>query len=363
MSRGFDWFARPLLFSFEPEMAHSMSIAALKTGLPLGLPQYHDPRLRTVIAGIEFANPLGMAAGYDKNGEVPDALLGLGFGFCEIGTVTPFAQAGNPKPRLFRLPREQAVINRLGFNNEGHEAALRRLRGRRQRGGIIGVNIGANKESSDRIADYRKGVERFALHASYLVINISSPNTPGLRDLQGAEQLGTLMSACVEARARALGEKARALPLFVKVAPDIGEKDIDDIAAAILAAGIDGLIVANTTLSRKGISDAQASEAGGLSGKPVFKRSTAILARFRKRVGPELPLIGLGGIDSGLAAAEKMRAGADLIQLYTALIFAGPTLPRRILRELSAILETEGLSSVAQLRDRKVDHWASQPID
>jgi dihydroorotate dehydrogenase len=361
MKIGFDWLARPLLFSFEPETAHAMSIAALRTGLPLGMPSSGDYRLRVEVAGLSLANPLGMAAGYDKNAEVPDGLLGLGFGFVEVGTVTPLAQEGNPKPRIFRLGADHAVINRLGFNNDGHDEMYRRLTARRQRAGVVGVNIGANKDSADRIADYRLGVERFGPLASYLTVNISSPNTPGLRSLQDRESLAALLIAVMDAR-NALPGSHRP-PVFLKIAPDLVDAQIKDIAEEVLDKKVDGVIVSNTTLSRRGVSGPHLKEAGGLSGRPLFSRSTAVLARVRRLVGPSLPLIGVGGIDSGASAAEKIRAGADLVQLYTGLIYGGPWLPSKILRELSGILDQEKVSSISALRNSRLDHWAKATIE
>ncbi len=309
------------------------------------------------VAGIDFPNPLGIAAGYDKNAEVPDALLRLGFGFAEIGTVTPLAQSGNPRPRIFRLSADRAVINRLGFNNEGHERAIGRLRGRRAIG-VVGVNIGANKESPDRIADYEIGVRRFAGLASYLTVNVSSPNTPGLRNLQGREMLGELLARVMAAR-----NAAGAIPVFLKIAPDLEDADLDDIAAELVDNSVDGLIVSNTTLSRAGLSgDRHRTEAGGLSGKPLFERSNAVLARMRRRLGPAFPIIGVGGVESTETALEKIRAGADLVQLYTGMIYAGPSLPGRIVRGMDDFAASEGLKSIAEIRDARLDHWANSKI-
>jgi len=351
-----------MLFAFDPETAHGLSLAALKSGLPLGCAPAQDKALAVMVAGISFPNPLGMAAGYDKNGEVPDALLRLGFGFAEIGTVTPLAQEGNPKPRIFRLAEDDAVINQLGFNNDGHEPCLKRMEARQTRGGIVGVNVGANKDSEDRIADYRLGVERFAPHATYLAINISSPNTPGLRDLQARESLGLLLAAVRASRDEADAKAGKRTPIFLKIAPDLNEAGLDDIAAEVLEKGIDGVIVSNTTLSRDGLKSSTRSEAGGLSGRPLFARSTAVLARMRKRLGPDVVLIGVGGVDSAETAAEKIRAGADLLQLYTGMIYAGPALPGRIVRDLSALVKREGLSSISELRDTALAKWEKAPL-
>lgn len=362
MIPGLDRLGQTLLFAFEPETAHGLSIAALKTGLPLCPAVPADPRLAVTVAGLSFPNPLGMAAGYDKNGEVPDALLKLGFGFAEIGTVTPQPQPGNPRPRIFRLQEDGAVVNRLGFNNEGHAACLKRLEAREGRGGIVGVNIGANKDSADRIADYRLGVERFCRLAAYLTVNISSPNTPGLRNLQARESLAGLLSAVSEARDAQDAGAGRRTPVFLKIAPDLGEADLDDIAAEVLDKGIDGVIVSNTTLARDGLASRFASEAGGLSGRPLFSRSTAALARMRRRLGPDTALIGVGGVDSAETAAEKIRAGADLVQLYTGMIYAGPALPGRIVHGLSELARREGLTSIAELRDSALAKWEAAPI-
>lgn len=351
---------RRALFAFDPETAHGLSIAALKSGAPLGRRPKADRRLETRVAGLVLPNPLGMAAGFDKNAEVPLALLRLGFGFAEVGTVTPLPQGGNPKPRIFRLTRDGAVINRLGFNNEGHEAAFARLSSLPAERGIVGVNIGANKEAADRIADYENGVRRFAPVASYLTVNISSPNTPGLRNLQGRDQLAQLLSRVSAARAASARPD---IAIFLKIAPDLHEGDLDDVAAEVAAHGIDGVVVSNTTLSRAGLSGPATSQAGGMSGRPLYSRSTAVLARMRGRLGPDAALIGVGGVDSAEAAAEKIRAGADLVQLYTGMIYGGPSLPGRIVEGLSAILDREGAASPAVLRDSRVAHWAAVPLD
>lgn len=358
----FDWIGRQVLFTVDPETAHSLSIAALKSGLPLCGRWPPSDALRVTVAGLNFANPLGMAAGYDKNGEVPDALLGLGFGFAEVGTVTPLAQPGNPKPRIFRLRADEGVINRLGFNNEGHKRCLKRMRERAGRAGVVGVNIGANKDSADRMADYELGVTRFADCASYLTVNISSPNTPGLRDLQSREHLTELLSRVTEARTKALGGR-RPLPIFLKIAPDLDDASLEEIAQAVLAEGIEGVIVSNTTVARDGLRSGFASEAGGLSGRPLFRKSTIMLARMRKLVGPDVALVGTGGVDSAESAIEKIRAGADLVQLYTGMIYAGPSLPGRIVAGMARHAEREGIRSIAELRDSAVDAWACETLD
>jgi dihydroorotate dehydrogenase len=286
---------------------------------------------------------VGLAAGFDKNAEVPDAVLRLGFGFAEIGTVTPRPQAGNPRPRIFRLPEDEGLINRLGFNNEGIEAARARLDARAGRFGIVGVNVGANRDSKDRIADYVKGIEALAPFASYLTVNISSPNTPGLRQLQAGAALDDLLARAVDARDRARARK----PLLLKIAPDLSLQELDDIVAVALKRGIDGLIVSNTTISRsRELRDANAKEEGGLSGKPLFALSTWLLGEAFQRVGRDLPLIGLGGIDSADTAWRKIRAGASLVQLYTALTYKGFGLVRTIKEGLLARLTRGGHTSL-----------------
>jgi len=350
--------ARNALFTLDPETAHGLSITALKSGIVPGCRANHNPRLSVTLAGLSFANPLGMAAGYDKNAEVGPELARLGFGFVEVGTITPKPQDGNPKPRIFRLTRDRAVINRLGFNNQGHAAALARISAR-PRAGLLGINIGANKDSTDRTQDYVEGIATFADVADYFTVNISSPNTPGLRNLQTRAALGELLTRVLAERDR----KARRVPVFLKIAPDLSESDLDDIAAESLAQKLDGLIVSNTTLSRSGLAaDPKQNEAGGLSGRPLFERSTIVLAKMRQRLGTSMPLIGVGGIDSAETAAEKIRAGADLIQLYTGFIYGGPMLPARILRDLSRLCDRENLAHLSDLRDRRTAHYAGLPI-
>lgn len=360
MSGLFQSIGRKLLFSLDPEDAHGLSIKALKAGLVPACAPHDHPALRVTVAGLSFPNPLGMAAGYDKNAEVPDALLKLGFGFAEVGTLTPLAQAGNPKPRIFRLVEDDAVINRLGFNNEGHGPAYRRLWDRRSHAGIVGVNIGANKDSTDRVADYVAGVRKFHSLASYFTVNISSPNTPGLRDLQARENLRELLGEVLDARDAETGIKR---PVFLKIAPDLPEASLDDIAAEIALHPLDGLIISNTTLARTGLkSTKHNSQAGGLSGAPLFQRSTIVLAKMRQRVGPELPLVGVGGIDSAETAIAKIRAGADLVQLYTSMIYQGPGLPSEIVKGLSMALKRDGITTIAALRDCDVSNWAGKAI-
>jgi len=331
---------RPLLFRIDPERAHRLTIAALKA-MPGGAVAQHDPRLSTRIAGIDFPSPVGLAAGFDKDAEVPDAILRLGFGFAEVGTLTPRPQSGNPKPRLFRLVEDRAVINRMGFNNHGQAAALARLQ-RRERKGVVGVNIGANKDSADRTADYAAGVRAMAPVADYLTVNISSPNTPGLRALQSRAALDELLDAVIQARG------GGSPPIFLKVAPDLDAAEVRDIAEVALARGIDGLIVSNTTVARPAtLRSRWRSETGGLSGAPLRQPALAMLRQFRVATGGRLPLIGAGGIASAEDAYARIRAGASLVQLYSALVYEGPGLARRIDRGLIRLLDRDGLASIA----------------
>jgi dihydroorotate dehydrogenase len=351
------------LFRFDPETAHGLSIKGLKSGLLPVLKLPPDPRLVVDVASLKFPNPLGLAAGYDKNADVPDEILRLGFGFTEIGTVTPHAQPGNPKPRIFRLTEDKAIINRFGFNSEGHEAVLARLDARRASGGIVGVNIGANKDAADRIADYVAGIRAFAPVASYFTANISSPNTPGLRDLQARKSLRALLAAVLDARDEAAERMGRKVPVFLKIAPDLTDEGLGDVAAEILVSTLDGLIVSNTTLSRAGLRDqAKASETGGMSGKPLFERSTIVLAKMRKRLGGNFPIIGVGGVHSVETAAEKIRAGADLVQLYSAMVYEGPGLPEQIVSGLSDLCTREKLGSIRDIRDTSADRWANESL-
>ena len=362
MTRLYNALLRPILFNLDAERAHTFSIHGLKTGLHLSTNPRTDKRLEVNLAGLNFPNPLGMAAGYDKNAEVPDALLKLGFGHAEIGTVTPKPQPGNPKPRIFRLPKDRAVINRLGFNSGGHDLARRNLIGRKTQTGIVGINIGANKSSEDFAADYVTGIHAFYDLASYFTVNISSPNTPGLRALQGADPLNDLMQRVSDARQDKIHSTGNRVPIFLKIAPDLEETEIDSIASIVSGSDFDGLIVSNTTLARSGLVDAKRSEQGGLSGKPLFERATIVLAKMRQRLNTEIPLIGVGGVHDGSTAISKIEAGAHLIQLYTGLIYQGPGLPASILSGLSNTLNQEGLSNLDQLRGRKTDDWASKSL-
>ncbi|HEY0324936.1 MAG TPA: quinone-dependent dihydroorotate dehydrogenase, partial [Allosphingosinicella sp.] len=331
---------RPAIFALDAERAHRMTIAALKLK-PARRPSAPDPVLATRVAGLDFPNPVGLAAGFDKDAEVFAQMLGLGFGFVEVGTLTPRPQSGNPKPRLFRLAEDEAVINRMGFNNGGQAEAAARLRSRRRGRGIVGVNIGANKDSVDRIADYAQGVRAMAPLADYLTVNISSPNTPGLRALQDKGALTELLAEVVEARG---GEGP---PIFLKVAPDLEPMDIQDISEAVLAQRIDALIVANTTISRPALRSRHAQEMGGLSGAPLKSLALKRLRSVRRATGGQLPLIAAGGIASGADAWARIKAGASLVQLYSALVFHGPGLARRIAAELRMLAEREGYAHIA----------------
>jgi dihydroorotate dehydrogenase len=329
---------RPLVFAVDAERAHRLTIGALKA-LPAGAAAAADPVLSTTVAGLDFPTPIGLAAGFDKDAEVYRQMLGFGFGFVEVGTLTPLPQAGNPRPRLFRLAEDQAVINRLGFNNGGLEAAKARLAGKRH--GLVGVNVGANKESADRVGDYAKAVREMAPFADYITVNISSPNTPGLRALQDRGALEDLVAAVTEARG------AEAAPIFLKVAPDLERADIDDIAAVAMGR-LDALIVSNTTISRPALRSGPRGEAGGLSGAPLRALALERLRDFRSATNGQMPLIAAGGISSGADAFERILAGASLVQLYSALVYKGPGLARRIGAELKALLEREGMANIAE---------------
>jgi dihydroorotate dehydrogenase len=345
----FDRLARPLLRALDPEDAHSLAIKALKLA-PRGQPPRDDSRLSVRALGLKFPNPIGIAPGFDKRGEVPDVLLALGFGFAEIGTVTPLPQPGNPRPRLFRLNRDEAVINRLGFNSEGAAAVLARLAARAKRGGIVGVNVGANKDSADRAADYVQLIEQVAPVASYITLNISSPNTPGLRELQRASAVDDLLARVIDTRDRIVQQAGRT-PLLLKIAPDLSLGDLDDIVGIARTRGIDGLIVGNTTIGRPSslCDQATAKQAGGLSGRPLYPLATRMLAETFVRVESAFPLIGVGGIDSGATALGKIRAGADLIQLYSALVFHGLALVSEIKAALLGALDSGEGQTLADL--------------
>lgn len=344
-----DRLSRPLMRALDPEDGHALALKALRF-LPLTRPA-PDPRELAVRAfGLNFPNPLGVAAGFDKNAEVPDALLRLGFGFVEVGTVTPRPQAGNPRPRVFRLAADEGVINRLGFNNEGAAAVLKRLTARAGESGIVGVNIGGNRNSSDRIADYARLVESFAGVANYFTVNISSPNTPGLRDLQQVRALDDLLTRVLDARSRARG-RAEPVPVLIKIAPDLTLPDLDDVVGVARKHRIDGMVVSNTTVTRPSAlrEREKAHEAGGLSGRPLFKLSTRMLAETFVRAEGAFPLIGVGGIDSGAAAIAKIKAGATLVQLYTGLVYRGIGLAAEIKADLLAAVNRGQRGSLAAM--------------
>ncbi|TAL81631.1 MAG: quinone-dependent dihydroorotate dehydrogenase [Beijerinckiaceae bacterium] len=321
----FDGLARPLLLRLDAEAAHRLTVKALSL-LPPRSPPLDDPRLAISAFGLTFSNPLGLAAGFDKNGEVIDAMLGLGFGFVEAGTVTPRPQPGNPRPRLFRLSDDGAVINRFGFNSAGHAAMRQKLAHRRPKGGQLAVNLGANKDAQDRIADYVAGIEAFGEYADFLVVNVSSPNTPGLRDLQKEQALDDLIARVLEVRDKLVSKHGRK-PVVLKIAPDLNLVELDAIIHICRARRIDALAISNTTLSRPELHDRRlAKETGGLSGRPLFELSTRVLAQAYVRVEQQFPLIGIGGIESAATAMAKIEAGSNLIELYSALVYKGSQL-------------------------------------
>ncbi|MBR0950475.1 quinone-dependent dihydroorotate dehydrogenase [Bradyrhizobium canariense] len=349
MIRAFDALSLPVLRWLDPEDAHRLAIQGLRF-LPPGKPHADDPKLAVRAFGLNFPNPIGMAAGFDKSAEVPDALLRLGFGFVEIGSVTPKPQSGNPRPRLFRLERDEAVINRMGFNNDGAEIALRRLAARAQHGGIVGVNVGANKDSPDRVNDYVRLIETFAPVASYFTVNVSSPNTPGLRNLQEGALLDDLLARVIDARER-VRQKAGDTPVLLKIAPDLSLAQLDDVVQVARSRRVDGMIVSNTTIARPSTlrEEMRAKEQGGLSGRPLFRLSTRMVAETYVRVEGAFPLIGVGGVDSGGAALTKIRAGASLIQLYSSLVYKGLGLVDEIKRDLASTLLRTGRDSLSEI--------------
>jgi dihydroorotate dehydrogenase len=344
----FDRLAQPLLRKLEPEDAHGFVIKMLKAAPLLRAPR-DDRRLAARVFGLNFANPIGIAAGFDKHAEVPDALLRLGFGFVEVGTVTPLPQTGNPRPRVFRLDADQGVINRLGFNSQGADAALSRLAARANAGGIVGINVGANKDTPDRIVDYVRLIELFAPVASYVTINISSPNTPGLRNMQQAAVLDDLLARVVDARER-VAQNAGPTPVLLKIAPDLSLSDLDDVVGIARSRRVDGMIVGNTTVGRPPTlrDTTKAKESGGLSGRPLFALANRMLAETYVRVEDVFPLIGAGGIDSGTAALAKIRAGASLMQIYSGLVFRGLGLVAEIKSVLLAALERDRQDSLKE---------------
>jgi dihydroorotate dehydrogenase len=336
---------RPALFRFDGESAHGLALKALKL-IPAGKAPASPAGLATRVAGLDFPNPVGMAAGFDKDGEVPDALLALGFGFAEVGSITPLPQSGNPKPRLFRLAEDRAVINRMGFNNGGAQAAVDRLEARLGRPGIVGINIGANKDSADRVADYATMARLMAPLASYLAVNISSPNTPGLRALQDESALTGLLDAVIGARREVCGDGGP--PIFLKVAPDLEPTDIDAIARIAIDRKLGALIVSNTTISRPALRSSLAGETGGLSGAPLRNLAQQRLRDFRAATGGAMPLIGVGGIASAEDAWARIRAGASLVQLYSAMVYEGPGIARAICKGLKTLMKRDGFASIAE---------------
>jgi dihydroorotate dehydrogenase len=335
-----------LLRRLDPETAHALALRALAAGLgPKGGP-VTSPRLACEVAGLRLPNPVGIAAGFDKNAVAVRAALAAGPGFVEVGALTPRPQPGNPKPRLFRLAEDRAVINRFGFNNAGMAAARPRLAAAREaglHGGVVGVNLGANKDSADRAQDYVTVLEHLWQHADFFTVNVSSPNTERLRDLQGRAALDALLARVMAAKAGLGGRK----PVMLKIAPDLSEAELADIAELALTHGLDAVVATNTTLAREGLTSPQAGEAGGLSGQPLFARSTAVLAALHRLTGGRVPLIGVGGVASAEQAYAKIRAGASAVQLYTAMVYAGVSLPGRIARGLDALLARDGVANVA----------------
>jgi dihydroorotate dehydrogenase len=347
-----------LLLALDPERAHDLTLKTLEFGLHPRAEGPDDKRLAQTLFGLDFPNPVGMAPGFDKNARVPRQLLEMGFGFVEVGTLTPRPQAGNPSPRVFRSHVDRAVINGLGFNNEGQQAALERLKTRPR--GIVGVNLGANRDSKDRIADYAEGIARMAPAADYFTVNVSSPNTPGLRDLQAPRKLSELLAKVQDAR-KSLGEDAP--PLLIKLAPDLADADLPDVVGVIEENGADGIIISNTTLARDDLKDETFARAtGGLSGRPLFKRATRMLARVYLITEGRLPLIGVGGIDSGETAVAKIEAGASLIQLYTGLVFEGPGLLGRMKRTLLDTLARESFDTLTPLIGRRAAEWSETEL-
>ena len=351
---------RPLLLALPPEQAHELTLRALEAGLYPRLGGFDDSRIAVSLWGLTFSNPLGVAAGFDKDARVPDAMLAMGFGYAEIGTVTPRPQPGNPRPRVFRLFRDKALINRLGFNSSGFDAVLRRLV--RSERGIVGVNIGANRDTADRGADYVEGLRRFYGWASYFMVNISSPNTPGLRDLQAPSALDELIGRLFTARSEMMAAGMPWRPIIVKLAPDIAEPDLEAVITVLRARGIDGIAASNTTLARTGVGDRKRAEVGGISGRPLFHRSTVMLARIYRLSEGKIPLIGIGGIDSGPMAIAKIEAGASLLQLYTGLVFEGPRLLVSLKRALIGHVDRLKLSNIGEARGRRAEEWAAKPL-
>jgi dihydroorotate dehydrogenase len=338
----------PALRCLDPETAHGMALAVLRCGVVPAQSIPHDPMLGVRLWGLDFPNPVGLAAGFDKDGEVPDAMLDQGFGFVEIGSVTPLPQPGNPRPRLFRLPGDGGIINRMGFNNKGAAAARRQLAKRAGKPGIVGVNLGKNKETEDAGSDYAKGIAELAPYAAYIVVNVSSPNTPGLRALQGREPLAALLKTVRATLDKVVTENTP--PLLLKIAPDLSDEDKTDIAHVILSCGVDGLIATNTTIDRPhGLTGSAQTQTGGLSGRPLFDLSTRVLGDMYRLCGGKIPIIGVGGINDAETAYAKIRAGAALVQLYSALVYEGPGLVGQIIRGLGERVRADGFSSIGDV--------------
>ncbi|KPQ07656.1 MAG: FMN-dependent dihydroorotate dehydrogenase PyrD [Rhodobacteraceae bacterium HLUCCA12] len=340
------------LHAIDPETGHALALRALRLGLVPRPGPFTSDRLRIRLAGLDLPNPVGLAAGFDKNAVALPALTRAGFGFVETGAATPRAQPGNPRPRLFRLPEDQAVINRFGFNNDGADAIANRL-ARRPRAGVVGLNLGANKDSADRAGDFAQVLRLCGKHVDFVTVNVSSPNTERLRDLQGPQALRALLAGVMAAR----GELTRPIPVFLKIAPDLSPDELAAVAQVALETGLDGIIATNTTLARDGVHSAQASEAGGLSGRPLFERSTRVLARLSHLSDGALPLIGVGGIDSAETAYAKILAGASAVQLYSALVYHGFSLVNEIARGLDALLARDGFATLADAVGRGRDAW------
>ncbi|GAA6188887.1 quinone-dependent dihydroorotate dehydrogenase [Litorivita sp. NS0012-18] len=340
------------LMQIDPERAHGLALRALRMGLAPLAGEVTSPRLRCNVAGMEMANPVGLAAGFDKNAEALGPLTRAGFGFIEVGAATPRPQGGNPKPRLFRLKDERAVINRFGFNNDGMEVIARRLEARPD-GGIIGLNLGANKDSADRADDFARVLSRCGAHLDFATVNVSSPNTEKLRDLQGAAALSALLDGVMEARQWL----PKPIPVFLKIAPDLNGDELAEIAGVAMTSGLSGIIATNTTLSREGLSSVHKGEAGGLSGAPLFEKSTRVLAQLSKLTEGKIPLIGVGGISNAEEAYAKIRAGASAVQLYSALVYGGLSLAAEIARGLDGLLQKDGFSSVAEAVGTGREAW------
>lgn len=352
LMRAMEQLGMKALRSVDPEVSHGLAIKALQMGLAHAPGEITSPRLRTSVAGLDLPNPVGIAAGFDKNATALKGLSTSGFGFAEVGAATPRAQPGNPKPRLFRLVEDQAAINRFGFNNDGMEAISARLANRPSQG-VIGLNLGANKDSDDRAADFAKVLAHCGAHLDFATVNVSSPNTEKLRDLQGKAALSALLTGVVTTR----DGLNRKIPVFLKIAPDLTDAELAEIAEVALETGVDAIIATNTTLSRDGLQSAHKDQAGGLSGRPLFEKSTRVLARLSQLTDGKLPLIGVGGVGSAQDAYVKICAGASAVQVYTALVYGGFSLGEDIIRGLEALLEKDGFANVADAVGTKRGDW------